>query len=222
MISEVKMEVTPGLSERVQEIVLANGGELGYEGTEIKHLICKYSYIYINKKGKLAYSEDKSYFEKGKYKKVSAYDFIASQGEQEWLPKYNEEVMFSDNEKDWHKKQFKSYLPDYSYPFITEGNIEWKFCKLLLKEISFIQFLKDVGIYDAYMDSVKIENQRWSIKSNYKTLDEIQSLPNKEWTSKTFDWMRQSEYKFQFWENLDKKWLKIIEQNSDTNIVWGE
>jgi len=214
MITEVKMEVTPDLNKRIQEIVFANGGRRNPPTGDIRYLLinCEKCIIYTDKEG----------FKRSYFKEVSAYDFIASQGEQEWLPKYNEEVMFSDNEKDWHKKQFKSYLPDYSYPFITEGNIEWKFCKLLLKEISFIQFLKDVGIYDAYMDSVKIENQRWSIKSNYKTLDEIQSLPNKEWTSKTFDWMRQSEYKFQFWENLDKKWLKIIEQNSDTNIVWGE
>jgi len=42
-------------------------------------------YLYIYKDKDLVYDEDKSCFEENKFKEVSAYDFIASQGQQEWL-----------------------------------------------------------------------------------------------------------------------------------------
>jgi len=219
MITEIKMEVTPDLSTRIQEIVFANGGSWGFKGTEIKYLSSKY--LYIEKKGNLAYGEDKNNFKKDGYKEISPYDFITSQGQQEWLPKYGEEAMFSDNEKDWHKRKFKSYLPDYSYPFIIEGNIEWKYCKPIPKEMSFIQFLKDNSVYDRYIHNIKIENQRWAEIDNYIETDKLKKENPSNWLFSSFNWLLQKE-DIKFWNILNKKWLKIIEQNSDTNIVWGE
>jgi len=220
MVTEVKMEVTPDLSSRIQEIVFANGGDWGCEGVEINHVSSKY--LYIEKKGKLGYGDDKSCFEEHKFKEVSPYDFIASQGQQEWLPKYYEEALFSDNGKDWYKENFINYTPCYTYPFsVLDGDITYKFCKKIPKTVSFIQFLKDNNCYKEYMNNCKIVNQRWSVVSGYRNPEEIKILEPTQWIDFAFNFYFQKETK-SFWNTLNKKWKKLLEQNSDANIVWGE
>jgi len=93
MITEVKMEVTPDLSERVQEIVFANGGRWSnsiISNKDVQHL--DYTYLFIDNEKTLTCGNIKDLFEKEKFKEVSVYDFIVSRGAQEWLPKYNEEA----------------------------------------------------------------------------------------------------------------------------------
>jgi len=217
MITNVKMEVTPELSKRVQKIVFANGGKWGLNHKKIKNTFFKY--LYIDKNKKLLYGEDKSCFKKNKFKKVDVYAFIASQGEQEWLSKYSKETIFSDDEKNWHEKLFKSYSPTSSYPFTTKENINYKCCKSLPKTISFTKFLKENDAYNKYMHNVKIENQRWDDIKNYIKLEELKKQTPFDWICYAFDWELQKEGN-DFWGYLNDKWLNIIEENNNKQIVW--
>ena len=96
MVTEVKMQVTPDLSRRVQEIVFKNGGSWG-KNTNIVYT--DKPYLFIDRNKELSYGENKDFFDKKYYKEISPYDFIASQGKQMWLPKYGEEALFSDNKE---------------------------------------------------------------------------------------------------------------------------
>ena len=96
MVTNVKMHVTPDLSERVQEIVFAHGGGwLDELEAKIKYLTAPYIYLDCNKR--LIYGTLISNYKIHDFKEVLAYDFIASQGEQEWLPKYGEKALFGEN-----------------------------------------------------------------------------------------------------------------------------
>jgi len=134
MVTEVKMEVTEDLSKRVQEIVFTNGGRRNPPTGDIKYLLinCEKCIIYTDKIG----------FERSYFKEVSAYDFIASQGEQEWLPKYEEEVIFSDDNIYWTKSKFTNYVPKADCAFHTSDNL-FKLCKPIPKVLHFVKFLKN-------------------------------------------------------------------------------
>jgi len=214
MVTEVKMEVTPDLSTRIQEIVLANGGRRNPPTGDIKYLLinCEKCIIYT----------DEERFKRSYFKEVSPYDFIASQGQQEWLPKYGEEAMFNEyDEKTWVKDTFIGYGPKLTYPYWC-NNRGYRNCKPISKKISFIQFLKNNIAYNRYMNNIKIENQRWDEIDDYIELENLQKRHPDSWLIEAFYWDRQQEYKGQFWHNLHGKWKKLLEQNSDANIVWGE
>jgi len=198
MITEIKMEVTPDLSKRVKEIVSNNGGRW-FIGTK-KTKCLNHKYLFIDEYSVLTITNNNEDFKNNKFKEISPCDFIASQGQQEWLPNYGKEALFSDNEK-----EINTFV----------------FCKPLPKEISFIQFLKDNAIYDTYMHNIEIENQRWYDIEKYKLLSRLQKHKSKEWILCAFNWEKQKEG-FDAWNNLNEKWINITEQNSDTNIVWGE
>jgi len=220
MINQIKMEVTPDLSKRVQEIVFANCGSWNTS----KNKIVKYTdrkFIYINEKALMWANDDIDYFKNHSFKEVSAYDFITSQGQQEWLPKYNEEALFSDDGKDWHKRKFKAYIPNNTYSSFLTSISTYNYCKKIPKTISFVQFLKDNNCYKEYIFNSKIENQRWSVVSNYTNPEELKILEPVQWIDFAFNFDFQKETK-RFWITLNKKWVNIIEQNSNLNIIWGE
>jgi len=153
------------------------------------------------------------------FKEVSAYDFIASQGEQEWLPKYGEEAMFSDNKEDWIKTKFNTYIPRIDYPFVTAKNIRltsFKYYKPLLKQVSFTQFLKDNNCYKQYMFNCKIENQRWSLSGSYTQLSELKKCSPDSWVTDAFNFRLQKEVS-NFWESIVKKWQYICK---DKEAIW--
>ena len=137
IVTNVKMQVTPDLSERVQEIVFANGGKWIHIDANINRVINIYkSYLLINRNGNLAYM-DEDIFNRDEREEISAYDFIASQGQQKRLPKYCEEAEFSDDGEKWHKAVFLSYVPSINYPFaVTTKNRSktYKHCRPLLSK----------------------------------------------------------------------------------------
>ena len=118
MVTNVKMQVTPDLSQRVQEIVFANGGSwLNEPLTEISYLTAPYIYLDCNKQ--LIHGTLITTYEKHTFKEISAYDFIASHGEQDWLPKYGELVEFSDNKNfdNSYTAAFYYYKPNCAKPY---------------------------------------------------------------------------------------------------------
>jgi len=131
MVTNVKMEVTPELSERIQEIVIANGGCWTKGGKAIKNTFAQYLFIFQNKS--LGFTENKRYFyDKAEEEEISPYDFIASQGQQKWLPKYGEECEFSPDKQTWSKKLFDTYSSVYKY-FYTVDSMDYKYCRPLPK-----------------------------------------------------------------------------------------
>lgn len=125
------MEVTPDLSQRVQEIVFANEGSWLYEPVmEISYLTAPYIYLDCNKQ--LIYGTLITTYEEHTFQEISAYDFITSQGEQKWLPKYRELVEVSHDDKKWHKETFRYYAPNNRYPFYT-AKAAYKFCRPIQK-----------------------------------------------------------------------------------------
>jgi len=215
MITNVKMEVTPDLSERVQEIVFANGGRwmLG----SIKILNTSKTYLFLNKNKELTCCDNYEIFKESNFKEVSAYDFIASQGEQEWLPRYEEKALFSIDREEWTKQIFKYYEPQQMSSYIANSNY-YVYCKPLPKQISFTQFLKDNNAYEAYMENVKIENQRWNKKEKYKTLEERQKSKSKGWIWYAFEWLY-AKKGIKYWDNLNTKWTNLCENNE---VVWDD
>jgi len=135
MITEIKMKVTPDLSKRVQATVFANGGKWRGEKAEISYTDEKYLYVDENKD--LINGSDIKYYKQHDYKEVSAYDFISSQGEQEWLPDYGELCEFSDNKdfQDVHTKEFACYMPR-GYSHVALGGHIYKYCRPLTKTIT--------------------------------------------------------------------------------------
>ena len=174
-------------------------------------------YLFINECKELTYADDIELFNESKFEEISPYDFIASQGEQMWLPKYGEEALFSDDYKTWQKCIFKSYIPEASHPYYTIPFEGFVCCKPLSKTISFIQFLKDNDAYEAYMHNVKIENHRWDEKEKYKTFEEIKKLHPINWLQ-AFSWIYTKEG-YYFWNKLDTKWEQLYRKNIN-NIIW--
>jgi len=137
------------------------------------------------------------------------------------LPKYGEEAMFAEyNEKSWIKNTFINYDPKSPYPFWC-SNKSYKYCKPISKTISFVQFLKNNNCYEEYTFNSKIENQRWSVTSSYSNPEKLKILKPIQWIDFAFNFDFKKET-IRFWKTLNKKWLKIIKENSDANIVWGE
>ena len=133
MVTNVKMQVTPDLSQRVQEIVFANKGSwLNEPVVEISYLTAPYIYLDCNKQ--LIHGTLITTYEKHTFKEISAYDFIASQGEQERLPKYGELAEFSDSLEfnDSCIETFCYYTPDNRYPFYT-AKAAYKFYRPIQK-----------------------------------------------------------------------------------------
>ena len=128
MITGIKMEVTEELSERVQKIVFGNGGKWVTGEAEI---LTGERYLYLNEDRELLVGNKSSYFKAHKYKEVSAYDFIASQGEQGWLPNYGEECEFSCDEdfQSVHTEKFRCYMPDGMYSYLSTDGHFYKYCR---------------------------------------------------------------------------------------------
>ena len=125
MVTNVKMQVTPDLSERVQEIVFANGCGWLYGVTkEVNNLNANFlfidsdRYLYSGNTDNICSSHEY-------YEEISAYDFIASQGEQKWLPRFGETVEVRCNDE-WVKAVFYSYRPKATFPFTLQNN-KWQF-----------------------------------------------------------------------------------------------
>ena len=214
MITEVKMEVTPDLSKRVQEIVHANRG--CNKDTKVQYTNIRY--LYIDKNKNLAYGENELHFKADEFKEISAYDFIASQGEQAWLPKYKEKALFSDDKETWHADTFMAYTPGkHIYnKYITLDDNAYLYCKPLSKTTSFIQFLKDNDAYETYMENIKIENQRWDATCLYINLKDIKKKPIDVWLTSAFDWGMQPQGR-SYWASLNNKWQGLYK---DTEVVW--
>jgi len=223
MITEVKMEVTPDLSKRIQEIVFANGGD--WVGSRKKTIqFTDKKRLCIENDKDLFYLEDETqrYFNEHPFKEISAYDFISSQGQQEWLPKYDEEALFSDDKKDWHKRKFKVYIPNNTYSSFLTSISTYNYCKKIPKKtLSFIQFLKDNDAYDKYMHNIQIENQRWEDIIEYIELEDLKKQNPSNWFFNAFNWVYQKEDS-NYWDKLNKKWLKLIHDYKKKQIVWGK
>ena len=131
MVIEVKMVVTPDLSERVQEIVFANGGRWDSFNREIKIENTEQPYLFIDEYKNITYCniKEESVFNNCEFEEISAYDFIASQGEQKKLPKYGEEVELSNDKKHWKKEKFSNYTPHYKRPYTTTYQNIFKYCR---------------------------------------------------------------------------------------------
>ena len=130
MITEIKMEVTEDLSKRVQEIILAKGGG-EWESGGIKITNTNKRYLYLTEDKVLLYGNKSSYFKAHKYKEVSPYDFIVSQGEQEKLPRYGEICEFSDYE-DFQKavlRKFAGYMLHNDHVYVTLGGPTYRYCR---------------------------------------------------------------------------------------------
>jgi len=219
MVTNIKMEVTPDLSNRIQKIVFANDGKQKDILNE-KIAYTKYKYIFIDKDKYMFMSNLKDKFKNSSFEEISAYDFIASQGQQKWLPKFGEKALFSDEDNDgnWVENTFITYSPASIFPFICGCN-SYAYCKPIPKRISFVQFLKDNNAYEQYMHNVKIENQRWGDKTKYKILFEIQSIKPNKWIEEAFNFQKQIEGN-KFWSALDCEWKALIKENKDKQIVW--
>jgi len=215
MITNVKMQVTPDLSERIQEICFQNN--IYWSNGSRKISCINEPYLFIGEDNTLFSCNEKYEFDVCNYKKISAYDFIASQGEQKWLPKYGEEVWFSDDGKNWYIEKFNYYIPNRTHPFITKQNIHMKYCRPLQKQIHFVQFLKDNDAYEQYMHNVKIENQRWVNINEYIKLEQLKKKLPCRWIECAFNWRLQKEG-YNFWQELNEKWHCFIENMN--NIVW--
>ena len=153
MVTEIKMMVTPDLSERVQKIVFSGSGSWidGYK--EISDL--KSRYLYINKKGRLSLGNDENYFINHRYEEISAYDFIASQGEQKWLPKFSEKVEFSNDKKEWEQGIFNCYIPTVRYSYFDNYLSAWKYCRPIKQTKTIIIDGKNIEISKESFESLK-------------------------------------------------------------------
>ena len=130
MVTNVKMQVTPDLSQRIQEIAFANG--ITWINGDKKIMYTTSKYMYISKDKQMVHGTDEKIFTESHFKEISAYDFITSQGEQEWLPKYRELVEVSHDDKKWHKETFRYYAPNNLHPFYT-AKAAYKFCRPIQK-----------------------------------------------------------------------------------------
>ena len=130
IITNIKVQVTPDLSQRVQEIIFANGGNWhgGFKKAIVDFGIPSL-FLYLDENLKLGTRGSIR-----KFKEISAYDFIASQGQQEWLPKYKELAEFSDDEdyEDYYTESFDCYNPGAIRPYITNEGA-YKFCRPIQK-----------------------------------------------------------------------------------------
>ena len=216
MLTNVKMKVTPELSEMVQEICFKNGVYWSDGSKEILK-IDTYHILFINK-NYITYSTD---YEPLEYaEEVSVYTFIATQGKEKWLPKHGEEVLVRDfPESEWKRKVFSHYDLNKTNCYKMVDGYSYRYCKPLSKQISFIKFLKDEGVYDAFMNNCKIENQRWGYIGNYYSdIQELKDKAPENWLTSAFNWEKQSEGN-KYWRLINYEWEDIVKENE--NIIWG-
>lgn len=204
MVTNIKMKVNNELSNRVQEICFGEKIFWDDGSKTLKEYNDGYLYIASDCIFKLEdYNLDLSIF-----KEISALDFIMTMGEREWIPNYKELALFSDDNEKWEKGVYFRY--DYGpYPYLTNKKA-YKYCKEI-KKLVFTDFLKENNLYSAYMDSVKIENQRWDSISKYKNLSDIKQLSPNNWILESFNWEKQGSTK-DAWSKLYFKWDKILKE----------
>lgn len=99
-------------------------------------------------------------FNSSKEKEISAYDFIASQGQQTWLPTYGEECEFSDNKAFYNpsKMLFKYYrLSELNKigEFVVRGGNQYIYCRPLPKTKTITIDGKDIEISVESFDAFK-------------------------------------------------------------------
>jgi len=158
MIKNISMRVNPDLSRRVQEIVFKNGGKWMGDYTDIRNL--KEKILLVDEYGMLAYYSILE-LEMLKYdidgEEISAYDFIASQGEQKWLPKYNEICEFSDDKNFRYYKalQFKRYNPEDTYPFEEADGNTFRYCRPLKQTKTITIDGKDIEVSSESFEALK-------------------------------------------------------------------
>ncbi len=210
MLTEVKMKVTPELSERVQEIVFANGGSWPNGKREIKYIDYKYLFINEDKKISMIY-DNEDFYKEHEFEEIDAYSFIVSAGNEKWVPTPGEDALFSDDGETWKKDIFLCYRPNTLMPF-KATNDSYVLSKPLSKITSFVDFLIQEGVYNEYMYNTRTENQRWPFKENYKTLDEIKKLDPYDFIQEAFYWKNTKEG-FGFWQKFHDKWIEIVGEN---------
>jgi len=215
MVCNVKMEVTPDLSKRVQEIVFENGGSWDTINLSTNINNTEYKYLFIDKNKLLICCNDKEILKDNGFKEISAYDFIVSRGKLEWLPKYGEKALFSDNGEKWAEDIFMFYSPTYDFPYETQIT-NYKYCKSLSKAVSFIRFLKDNNAYEKYMENSMIKNQRWFSVHKYIEPNKIKELSKYDWIVKAFNWLNSKDGDA-FWNDLNEKWMTICKNNE---VIW--
>ena len=158
MVTKVKMEVTPDLSRRVQEIVFNNGGKWKAGNVNINNTLFPYLYLDENKLLTFESKYCKEDFKKCEFEEISAYDFIASQGEQKWLPQFGERVEFSDNGKRWYKEHFISYTPhclNEILPYRTLEGSFFEYCRPIKQTKTIIINGKNIEISKESFESLK-------------------------------------------------------------------
>ena len=227
MVTNVKMQVTPDLSRRVQEIVFAHGG--AWEGIGKKVDYTNNSYLYIGGNCddiSIYFGNGAEYFENSDEEEISAYDFIASNGEQNWLPKFEEVALFSADAKEWKKDKFRYYEPNDDFSFRTR--YAWyKYCKPLPKKLVFKDFLEENGIsFDKFLENCKVENQRWDCINKYhNSIDELKEYSPRDWLTEAFD------YRYNLLRlkpnniyDISTKWRKKVKEAHANNIkiIWSE
>jgi len=170
------MRVTPGLSERVQEILFSKCYTWKDGSREVGELTSEWlvltdGVIYIS-------NDAPKYCEQG-VEEIDAFSFVASNGELKILPKYCQTILVRDNSNDsWIEEKFSNYIPDSSTPIAClEGDYkEFRFIED--SSIDFAEFLDSKGILSDFLRNFRIENQRWSELSMYKSsLKELEELP---------------------------------------------
>ena len=235
MVTNVKMKVNEDLSRRVQEIVFAHGGRwltnvsLTIDGKKVSYTNNPYIYISCNYYDDIVlnFGSDAEYFKNSDEEEISAYDFIASNGEQKWLPKCGEEVLFSDDKVEWKKGIFRMYAPAMTHPFISEIGICSSYCKPLSKKLVFKDFLEENGIsFDKFLENCKPENQRWDcIDKYYDDIDELKEYSPVYWITEAFS----LEYNMLSISESDlecilEKWVNAVKDSKRNNIevIWSE
>jgi hypothetical protein len=126
MIREVKMKVTPEQGVLVKRIVFScreKGGITGY-GRRLNE-----PFLFIDEFGTLRATKSGNKFEKLGFKEVNPEHFIASFGQQAWLPRIEERVEFSNTKDTWHSGRFLGYVPNFTHPFMTVTGEYYRYCR---------------------------------------------------------------------------------------------
>ena len=129
MITRIKMEVTPDLSRRIQEIVFDIGGRWKSGGKKV--VSTDKRYLYLSEFKVLVCGSCIEDYNQDSYKEVSPYDFISTRGEQGLLPDYGEECEFSCDEdfQSVHTEKFRCYMPDGMYSYLSTDGHFYKYCR---------------------------------------------------------------------------------------------
>jgi hypothetical protein len=124
----IALKVNTELSIRVQEIVFNKGG-IWADGLANFQNLDK-EYLIINEHWNLYYTDKDGYEYDEYYPKGSAIDFIISNGEQTWLPRFGDLVEFSDDNATWVQEQYKCYIPNAQYPYFTTNGNYYRYCRV--------------------------------------------------------------------------------------------